>query len=205
MKVYTKTGDSGDTSLYDGSRAPKYAINFEALGEMDELSSRIGMLCILIEETNNNQNSLFKSIIEFLRKIQRTLQDFNSHIATIDQENRKLPALEENLVVEIEVLIDKMEMVNPKLTKFILPGRNKDDSQAHLCRTQTRKAERVLNNLHSTNELLTVTRGNERTHVELEKFTVPVLILKYMNRLSDFFFVLGRWLCSIKGQTDCFY
>ena len=205
MKVYTKTGDSGNTSLYDGSRAPKYAINFEVLGEMDELSSRIGMLCVMVREMNGTINSMVEPKIDFLRKIQRTLQDFNSHIATIEQENRKLPYLSDTLVSEIESYIDAMEMVNSKLTKFILPGVNRDDGQAHLCRTQARKAERVLNNLHSTNELLTVTRGGESTHVELEKFSIPDIMLKYMNRLSDFFFVLARWLCVIKGQSDCFY
>lgn len=205
MKVYTKTGDSGDTSLYDGSRAPKYAINFEVLGEMDELSSRIGMLCVMIREMNGTINNMVEPKLDYLRKIQRTLQDFNSHIATIEQENRKLPVLPEKLVNEIEEYIDEMEIANTKLTKFILPGVNRDDSQAHLCRTQTRKAERVLNNLHTTNELLTVTRGGEHTHVELEKFTIPDIMLKYMNRLSDFFFVLARWLCAIKGQSDCFY
>lgn len=205
MKVYTKTGDSGDTSLYDGSRAPKYAINFEVLGEMDELSSRIGILCVMIEEMNNIEEDNVNFQILYLRKIQRTLQDFNSHIATIEQENRKLPELHKKLVVEMEERIDCMEMLNKALTKFILPGVNKDDSQAHMCRTQTRKAERVLYNLHTTNELLTITRGGEKTHVELEKFFIPDIMLKYMNRLSDFFFVLARWLCSIKGQSDCFY
>ena len=152
MKVYTKTGDQGETSLYDGSRAPKYAINFEVLGEIDELSSRIGMLCAYMTDKK-------------LRKIQRTLQDFNSHIATIDQESKRLPELSPDLVTELEASIDEMEKENTKLTKFILPGVTNFDAQAHLCRTQARKAERALAVLHSTSEVLVVTKKGQRTHV----------------------------------------
>lgn len=197
MKVYTKTGDSGETSLYDGSRAPKYAINFEVLGEIDELSCRIGMLVAHVNSTNILDTS-------FLRKIQRILQDFNSHIATIDQTNRKLPELPESLVEELESEIDKMEQVNPKLTKFILPVVTIEDGHAHLCRTQTRKVERVLNNLHTTSDLLTVYKKGERSHVELEQFKIPEIMLSYMNRLSDYFFVLARYICASRNISDCF-
>ena len=87
MKIYTKTGDKGTTSLYDGSRRPKSDMHFEVLGSMDELSSRIGMLVAL-----TNQK------IPLLRKIQRTLQDFNSHIATIKKVGKQLPIFEVDLV-----------------------------------------------------------------------------------------------------------
>lgn len=197
MKIYTKTGDLGETSLYDGSRAPKYAINFEVLGEIDELSCRIGMLISLL-----NNDDRFN--ILFLRKIQRTLQNFNSHIATIDQTNRKLPVLSESLVQKLEEEIDNMEFYNPTLTKFILPGVTQEDSQAHLCRTQARKVERVLNNLHNTSELLTVYKKGEHSHVELEQFKIPEIMLSYMNRLSDYFFVLARYICVTRDYDDYF-
>lgn len=175
MKIYTKTGDSGNTSLYDGSRAPKHSVVFQVLGEIDELNCRIGLLCTYITDTN------------MLRKIQRTLQDFNSHIATIDKTNKKLPALPESLVLELENMIDEMEKACPKLTKFILPGVITSDAHSHLCRTQARKAERYIVDMHFSHKL-----------------QIPEIIMKYMNRLSDFFFVFARWICLKSGNTDCF-
>ena len=175
MKIYTTTGDAGQTSFFDGSRAPKYSIAFQVLGEVDELSARIGLLCTHLEETY------------MMRKIQRTLQDFNSHIATIDKTNRKLPVLLDSLVTELEQMIDEMEKTNPKLTKFILPGVTTADSVAHLCRTQARKAERYLIEYRMT-----------------ELTSLPEVMFKYMNRLSDFFFVFARWICNSVGKIDCF-
>ncbi len=208
MKVYTKTGDKGETSLYDGNRAPKYAIIFEVLGEMDELSSRIGMLCAMLNEDNGG----IPLVIQTLRSIQRELQDYNSHIATLDRQGRQLPELDAKMVEELENHIDHMEngqafqgltITIPKLTKFILSGVTPVDGQAHMCRTQARKAERVLAALHSSKEILTVTKRGERAHVELKNFVIPEVMLQYMNRLSDYFFVLARWLCHVQEQTDC--
>ena len=174
MKIYTTTGDSGQTSFFDGKRAPKYSTAFQVLGEVDELSARIGLLCTHLEDTT------------MMRKIQRILQDFNSHIATLDKTNRKLPILPDSLVSELEETIDEMEKSNPKLTKFILPGVTIADSVAHLCRTQTRKTERYLIEYRMT-----------------ESAELPEIIFKYMNRLSDFFFVFARWICNNSGKTDC--
>jgi cob(I)alamin adenosyltransferase len=174
MKIYTKTGDKGETSLYDGSRAPKYSEVFNVLGEVDELNSRVGLLCTYLLDTT------------ILRKIQRTLQDFNSHIATVDKTNKKLPLLDETLVSELEAFIDEMEKECPKLTKFILPGVTTPDALAHLCRTQTRKAERKILKLSNNGAIL------------------PDIIFRYMNRLSDFFFVFSRWVCATSGHIDCF-
>ena len=175
MKIYTKTVDGGQTSLYDGSRALKCSIAFQVLGEIDEFSARIGLLCAQLPDTF------------ILRKIQRTLQDFNSHIATIDKTNRKLPELSEDLVTELEKNIDEMEKTNTKLTKFILPGVTAPDALAHLCRTQARKVERYLIELKNQN----VT-------------DIPIIIFTYMNRISDFLFVFARWICQTSGKEDCF-
>lgn len=202
MKIYTKTGDSGETSLYDGSRAPKYSINFDVLGEMDELSSRIGVLCAHLNGKTRMISGL--DILNMLRHIQRNLQDFNSYIATIDKKGKRLPELDEKIILMLEDKIDNLEDMNPKLTRFILPGVTLADAQAHMCRTQARKAERVLTQLHNSNELLTITKHGERVELELEQFVIPEIILKYMNRLSDFFFVLARWLCHVQARKDCF-
>jgi cob(I)alamin adenosyltransferase len=201
MKVYTKTGDKGITSLYDGSRRSKSDMHFEVLGSMDELSSRIGILVAL----TNKQ-------IPMLRKIQRTLQDFNSHIATIKKVGKRLPIFEINLVTELEEAIDEMEKINPKLTKFIIPGVNQDDAQAHMCRTQARATERsllrLLGEYKSREEKLTQINQKRELDgiplIEITTFTIPKVVLCYMNRLSDYFFVLARWLCTTKGIEDCF-
>lgn len=177
MKIYTKTGDKGQTSFYDGSRALKCAINFDVVGEVDELSSRIGLLCSLIGEEDSG----------ILRRIQAILQDINSHIATIDKKKCSLPELSYDVVASLEVAIDSMEKVNPKLTKFILPGVMQTDAQAHLCRTQTRKVERRIIELYN-----------------LIPGIVPDVVLQYINRLSDFFFVFARWLCATKNVSEYF-
>lgn len=198
MKVYTKTGDKGTTSLYDGNRAPKFIIIFKLLGEIDELSSRIGMLTVHSEKILENDDMKLSDV---LRKVQRTLQDFNSYIATVEQKNKKLPNIEPDLVNELEEYIDKMESENSKLTKFILPGVTLSDAQAHLCRTQARTSERTLCELLNTSEILTV-RKKDSNYMSLEDFYIPDVIPKYMNRLSDFFFVFARYICKIQGVED---
>lgn len=183
MKIYTKTGDKGKTSLYDGSRVYKNELIFDVLGEIDELSSRIGMLCSICNE---------KYIL--LRQIQSILQDVNSIIATIDKLGKRIPEFSNKYTIQLENEIDEMERENSKLTKFILPGVTQTDAQAQLCRTQTRKVERFLWKLHnSTMELDTTT------------VTIDEDIMKYMNRLSDFFFVFGRWICYIHNMEDVYY
>ena len=140
MKIYTKKGDKGMTTLYDGTKVSKSEINLRIIGEVDELSSRIGMLCVFIKMENGIKD---EKIYLFLRKIQHILQNFNSYIAIKNPNKTKyLPDLESDLVEQLEEYIDSMEKINSKLTKFILPGVSQEDSQAHLCRTQTRKVER---------------------------------------------------------------
>lgn len=178
MKIYTKTGDKGQTSFYDGSRASKSAINFDVVGEVDELTSRIGLLCALIEG---------EYFTVTLRKVQSILQDINSHIATVNKTKYKLPELDDGIVTDLENAIDVMEKVNPKLTKFILPGVMQTDAQAHLCRTQTRKVERRIIGLCT-----------EQPDI------VPEIVIRYINRLSDFFFVFARWMCAIKDKPEYF-
>lgn len=180
MKVYTKTGDKGKTSLYDGKRIYKTSLIFEVLGEIDELSSRIGVLYAL---TN-------KKYI-YLKEIQQTLQDINSNIATLNKEKKKLPKIEENHINKLEERIDTMDKVLPKLTQFILAGSYTDDAQCHLCRTQARKAERFLWKLDQSINLEFVQKGEI---LDLTSIRIDSVILKFMNRLSDYFFVLARFL-----------
>lgn len=206
MKIYTKTGDKGMTSTYDGVRLEKSAINFALLGEMDELSSRIGMLVVLIQ---NNGHKDTHSACDFLRTIQSTLQFLNSYVATTSLNCRKrLPQIPENIVSELETHIDNMEKVNRRLTKFILPGVDADDAQAHLCRTQTRKVERLTVEISEKIEpvIEPITEHQEMGDILSTSIhsLIPDIMSAYINRLSDYFFVLARWLTVLKNKSDFF-
>tara|TARA_B100000497_G_scaffold105410_1_gene121661 strand:- start:181 stop:786 length:606 start_codon:yes stop_codon:yes gene_type:complete len=197
MKVYTKTGDKGTSSLYDGSRTSKDSIIFDTIGELDELTSRIGFLISLLTEKEEN-------IVPILRKTQKIIQDINTIIATVKTENKVLPEITEEYITELEQYIDSFESKNSKLTKFILPGVTMMDAQAQLCRTQTRKSERFLWYLHNSGEDMSVFIGKKEENVSLDIINIDMNIMKYMNRLSDFFFVLGRFLCKNQGFNDAF-
>lgn len=176
-KIYTKTGDSGTTSLYDGTRMGKDSIYFDILGNNDELTSRIGIIYTLLKDNKNDDLTI--NISDILRDIQSTIQDINSNIAKANV------TISEDKVIELEKYIDIMTKELPPLTKFILPGENFLDANIHLCRTQTRKVERELWLMNQC--------------IEIDK-----VICKYINRLSDFFFTLARWTISndLKG-LDC--
>jgi cob(I)alamin adenosyltransferase len=170
-KIYTKTGDKGTSSLYNGNRICKDSIYFDVLGENDELSSRIGILYSMATPNLDLKGFCVKKV---LRSIQSLLQDINSNIA---KANTIIP---EDSISEIESYIDIMDCHLPKLTKFILPGSYTLDAQAHMCRTQVRKVERALWKMNGS-------------------VLVDDIICKYMNRLSDFFFMLARWFCENKS------
>ena len=197
MKVYTKTGDEGTTGLYDGSRASKNEIFFDVLGELDELSSRVGMLCALFPQDLEDSNMMMSQF----RKIQSTIQDINSIVGSV---RMVVPFITKEQVNELEFNIDFMEEKNPKLTKFILPGVTPADAQAHLCRTQARKVERYLWELHNSEGKVVLKRGRKEEELNLSTIDIHENIMCYMNRLSDFFFVLARWVCSSQDIEDCF-
>jgi cob(I)alamin adenosyltransferase len=194
MKIYTRSGDEGNSSLYDGSRISKSEIFFDVLGELDELSSRIGFLSSLLS-SNDNLNYIFI----FLRIIQGKIQDINTIIATI-KTKKVLPKITDYDILLIEQQIDNIEKNNEPLTKFILPGVTQLDSQSHLCRTQARKVERYLWKLHNSKDNIIKTNGV----IELKEIVIDSLITSYINRLSDFFFVLARFLCKSEGFKDYF-
>ena len=199
MKIYTKTGDKGTTGLYDGSRTTKTSIFFDVLGENDELSSRIGLLYSTMQPIQRKIDSGFtyEVVLGFLRNVQESLQDINTIIATVDKSGKTIPTFTEDKVKGIEKMIDSLESSNTKLTAFILPGVTIADSQSHLCRTQTRKVERCLWRLHTASGTIYTKHGKVEGCLDLSTVEVPLNILQYANRLSDFFFVLSRWLCWV--------
>jgi cob(I)alamin adenosyltransferase len=164
-KIYTKTGDNGSTSLVGGTRLPKDHIKIEAFGSVDELNAWIGVL------SDVSENESRKS---FLKEIQDRLFTIGSTLASEEEYNKsKLPELYES---DIEVLENAMDEYNeeiPPLRSFVLPGGHTLVSQTHVARTVCRRAERHVIRL---------------SHEE----AVEPLIIKYLNRLSDYLFVLSR-------------
>ena len=167
MKVYTKTGDKGQTSLIGGKKVSKADLRIEAYGTVDELNSFIGLL--RDQEVNAAQERQ-----ALLQDIQDNLFVIGSILATVPGYDKfKLPEITEEHVDKLEKAIDVMTESLPELKHFILPGGNSSVSIAHICRTVTRRAERTIIRLDD------------------DKNISPVIV-KYINRLSDYFFVLSR-------------
>ena len=171
-KIYTRTGDEGKTGLVSGNRIIKSDIRIDLYGDLDELNSRIGYACSLLD-------SGFSTEIIFLHTIQSALFDLGSNMAC-EFENRlnyKLPQITPELIVAIEQEIDRMDEHLEPLKNFILPGGTPAASAFHLVRTGTRTVERKL-----------------VYYSENKKEELPELGLILLNRLSDYFFVLARFV-----------
>lgn len=165
MKIYTKTGDKGQTSLIGGTRVPKYHTRIDAYGTVDELNSYIG----LIRDQQIDEHSK-----KVLMEIQDRLFTIGSLLAADPEKSRmKLPELNEQDVLVLEKEIDAMNETLPEMRSFILPGGHTTVSFCHIARCVCRRAERLTVQLAETED-------------------VPELIIKYLNRLSDYIFVLSR-------------
>ncbi len=175
MKIYTKTGDSGTTSLIGGTRVPKFHIRIEAYGTVDELISFVGLL------RDQEISSHYKQL---LIAIQDKLMICASILAS-DCENCdvKLPQLSEIDVEVLEKAIDEMESSLAPLTTFILPGGHPAVSICHVVRSICRRAER-------------------KTLYLAQEHAVDALVIKYLNRLSDYFFVLSRKISNEKSSEE---
>jgi cob(I)alamin adenosyltransferase len=168
MKIYTKTGDKGETSLFGGKRVSKDDLRIECNGLIDELNSILG---VAVNEIKNSE------IVAVLHKIQNQLFDLAADIATpIKQENKnlKIKRIDKEYYEFLEKEIDFFDSQLPELKNFILPGGSKGASSLHLARTFCRRAERKVVTLKKSVDI-----GND--------------IIIYLNRLSDLFFVLARY------------
>jgi len=164
MKIYTKSGDGGKTSLLSGERVKKSDIRINAYGTIDELNSVIGFLNAL-ELAEGHKN--------FLKQIQNKLFNLGSLLAVRKNISFKIPTIKEDDILLIENEIDRINKELPPLKDFIIPGGDMISAQCHICRSICRRAERLV--------------------VEIsEKESVNDLIVKFLNRLSDYFFVLAR-------------
>lgn len=166
MKVYTKKGDKGETSLIGGKRVSKAHARIEAYGTIDELNSFVGLVRDYCSDQAQN---------ELLYKIQNTLFVVGSNLASTPDSKMEIPDLKLKEIEELESAIDTMELELPALKNFVLPGGHPAVSHAHVARCVCRRAERLC-------VLLT------------DEESIDDSIIPYLNRLSDYFFVLSRKL-----------
>ncbi len=174
MKIYTKTGDKGETSLLNGERVSKSDLRIKAYGTTDELNSFIGMLrASEIEDVHK----------EILLQIQNKLYNLGSILAVRGKTTFALPEIKQGDIALLEKEMDRLNDTLPTLKDFIIPGGNNEVAQCHICRSVCRRAEREL--------------------VELSiKEDVDILLIKYLNRLSDYLFVLARVISKESGVTE---
>ncbi len=172
-KIYTKTGDEGMTSLVSGTRVKKSEIRIDAYGEIDELNTRIGFLICVLEKKH------FSYEIAFLQLIQSRMFDLGSQMACEEKKRveYKLPTISSEVITKLEDNMDQMTNTLPPLKDFILPGGSEAGARAHLCRTSCRSAERKL-----------------ISYQDATKEILPENSLIFLNRLSDYFFVLARYV-----------
>ena len=182
-KVYTRTGDRGETALVGGKRVPKDSMRIEAYGTIDELNSVIGIARIFNEESLQ-AGEAHRFLDEVLCRLQDELFDLGSELATPPGFAQPgMYRVSENEIERIEKLIDKCQKDLEPLKSFILPGGGRVGAYLHQCRTVCRRAER---------EILRLSRVEE----------INPALVKYVNRLSDLFFVLSRWIAKQTGAPE---
>ena len=181
MKIYTKTGDKGETSLYGGTRVSKAAARVESYGTLDELNAFIGLAKAEISD---------EKVLNQLQKIQFDLFTVGSEAATptdklilANGKNRLDLMISEEEIMELERWMDDFDAELEPLKFFILPSGGKAAATIHVCRTVCRRAERAMVHLNETEEVR------------------PELI-KYLNRLSDYLFILARYISKISGEKE---
>ena len=169
-RIYTKTGDSGETGLVGGQRIGKDALRIDCYGTVDELNAFIGMACFSSEEAQ------LVKLAAILKRVQHELFNLGSILATRPQDvHPKQPRVTDAEVKQLEIEIDEMNEGLPKLRSFVLPGGCRLNTELHACRTICRRAERIA---------VALSREEE----------IPPEAIRYLNRLSDALFVWSRWV-----------
>lgn len=178
MKIYTKTGDKGETSLFNGTRVKKNNKRIITYGTVDEVNSHIGLLLYYIK-----LDERLKDIEEILVKTQNQLFILGSDLANPDTKLKDYPRINNEDVIFIEKAIDKLEETLEPLKSFILPGGSIESSHCHIIRTIVRRSEVNITSLLLDNE-------------------INQTCLIYLNRLSDLFFILARVINKLKNIKD---
>lgn len=178
MKIYTKSGDKGTTSLIGGERVAKCDLRVEAYGSVDELSAFVALLGDRIR----SEETLYP-LIEQINRINSRLMSVAALLAVGHGGEGKLAPLKEEYVTELEQQIDQMQAEVPAITKFTIPGGHVIFSLCHVCRTVCRRAERAA--LRAA-----------------EEYKIDPTALQYLNRLSDWFYLLGRLVTERLGIEE---
>lgn len=174
MKIYTKTGDAGTTSLFGGKRLSKNEVRIEAYGQVDELNSLLGIVL-----SENPQAEVSKK----LTRVQKELFVLGSDLSAPFGIKVKVPRITKTYITRLEKEIDNMEKNLPKLKNFILPGGSSVGSKLHLARSVARRSERAIAALSQKEKI------NRNAQI-------------YINRLSDWLFVLARYVNKLENQKE---
>ena len=182
-KVYTRTGDSGETGLVGGSRAAKDSPRIESYGTVDELQAFLGMLRAALTESERH-SAICGECVQAIHRVQQDLFDLGSTLATPPEhlDRVKNPITAER-IAWLEESMDVWNETLPPLRSFVLSGGGRFSALSHVARTVCRRCERIV---------LRLSRQEE----------VPAEVLRYLNRLSDFLFVLGRHLAQVFGEEE---
>ncbi|HMH22910.1 MAG TPA: cob(I)yrinic acid a,c-diamide adenosyltransferase [Puia sp.] len=175
-KIYTRTGDKGKTSLIGGTKVPKSHLRIESYGTVDELNSFIGLLYDQLAAQTTA--APLNTVASLLREIQDRLFTIGSSLACDPDKapQLKIPDLKEEDIVLLEKEIDRMNEELPPMKSFLLPGGNLAVSTAHIARCVCRRAERICVNMQEN------------------KLYIEPIVLRYLNRLSDYLFMLSRYV-----------
>ncbi len=180
-RIYTRSGDAGETNLASGERVAKEALRIECLGTVDELNAFVGLAGVTAEESGEPE---LKELAAKLRRIQHELFNLGSLLATRPEKvDPRQPQITSADVARLESEIDAANASLPPLRSFVLAGGSRLNAELHVCRTVCRRAERVLVHL-----------GRQES--------VPAEALRYLNRLSDAFFVWSRWANAAAGRAE---
>lgn len=193
MKIYTKGGDKGSTSLVGGKRVAKNHPRVEAYGDVDELISYIGVVI------SDAPQGVERDILE---KIQKELMLISAHFAS-DGTAKKMKELSEKEILFLEKEIDRMTDEIPAQTAFILPGAPRVSSECHVARTICRRAERHA--IAITGYGCRPDGQSEKNPGQCESTDSVATGIKYLNRLSDYLFTLGRYYCHKCGGKEIFW
>ncbi|MFO1436287.1 MAG: cob(I)yrinic acid a,c-diamide adenosyltransferase [Gammaproteobacteria bacterium] len=183
-RIYTRTGDSGETALVGGERVRKTTTRVEAYGTADELNSVVGILRTLVEQHAHPESSFVTNSRAALQKLQNRLFDLGSLLAASDATHAGMPQISAADITWLEQEIDRMNENLPSLNSFVLPGGGMVNAYAHLARTVCRRLERSMWRLQE------------------EAANVPEPALVYVNRLSDYLFVYARWAAQQNGESE---
>lgn len=177
FKIYTKTGDAGKTSLIGGTKVSKNNIRIESYGTVDELNSHIGMVADMFPDI---------TMVKNLREIQDRLFTIGSSLACDpDKETKmKIPDLHESDIQFLEQEIDRMQDQLPEMKSFLLPGGHPSVSATHIARCVCRRAERIC------------------VGMQQDEMEISPLVIKYLNRLSDYLFVLSRYAAKFLNVAE---